>query len=151
MNSAPIDKRKKLVIVLINLFIGGLHFLTGSQYRGPFPGFVNGYLIDILLPFALYFLICLVDLRIFKHWWARATVPFLIGVKVEVAQYYGLPIFGQTFDPLDLLAYGTGVTLAVLTDKLLLSRFFVFWNQEQNILSEVYQVASQPEDPSIKS
>ena len=150
-NQKTINPQKMITIVIINLIVGGLHFLTGEKYSGPLPLFVNGYLIDILLPFALYFLICLVDLRIFKHWWARATVPFLIGVKVEVAQYYGLPIFGQTFDPLDLLAYGTGVTLAVLTDKLLLSRFFVFWNQEQNILSEVYQVASQPEDPSIKS
>jgi hypothetical protein len=45
---------RKVVVVLIALAVGLLHFLTGPGYRGPLPWFVNGYLIDILLPFAMF-------------------------------------------------------------------------------------------------
>jgi hypothetical protein len=40
---------KRIVITLIALFVAGLHFITGENYRGQFPVFVNGYMIGILL------------------------------------------------------------------------------------------------------
>ena len=42
-----------MLVAVIAIGLGLLHFLTGSDYRGPFPLFVNGYMIDILLPFAM--------------------------------------------------------------------------------------------------
>lgn len=47
----------KHVVVGICLVVGLLHFVAGPRYGGPWPGFVRGYLIDILLPLALYLLL----------------------------------------------------------------------------------------------
>ena len=43
---------RKVVVVFIAVVVGLLHCLTGPRYRGPFPAFVNGYMTDVLLPFA---------------------------------------------------------------------------------------------------
>ena len=48
--------KKRIFAVAAGISVGLLHFITGPQYSGPFPHFVNGYLIDILLPFVLFFL-----------------------------------------------------------------------------------------------
>jgi hypothetical protein len=128
-NQKTINPQKMITIVIINLIVGGLHFLTGEKYSGPLPLFVNGYLIDILLPFSLYFLASLVDMKILCAWWARALVPFGIGLVVETAQFFGIPLFGRTFDPLDLLAYAVGALLAVLCDQVLFPSLLPFWKE----------------------
>jgi hypothetical protein len=55
---------------------------------------------------------------------------FGFGCVVEASQYLGRPIFGSTFDPLDIAAYGAGVLLGVLLDMVLLSRFVPRWNEQ---------------------
>lgn len=124
-------RRQKKILVMLFLVIpvALLHFVTGPGYKGPFPDFVNGYLIDILLPFALYFLLCPQDLttRFLRPWWAKAIPVFMIGLATEISQYLGVPIFGQTYDPLDILAYAVGVGGAVLVDLFIFSRIFKFW------------------------
>ena len=57
-----LQQKKILLIVSISLAVGLLHFVTGETYPGPFQEFVNSYLIDILLPLSLYFLLCVPDL-----------------------------------------------------------------------------------------
>jgi hypothetical protein len=106
-----------------------LHFVTGPRYSGPFPAFVNGYLIDILLPFALYFLLCPQDVRhpFLRPWFVKAAPVFAIGVAVETAQYFGVPIFGRTFDPVDYAMYALGTILAAVIDTLVLPNVFPFW------------------------
>lgn len=103
------------------LFVASLHFVTGAQYRGPFPDFVNGYLIDIMGPFAAYFLICLNLEKLLHRIWAADAV-FLVGVVVELLQYFDVPVFGSTFDPLDFVMYGAGVSLALAVDLFLVSK-----------------------------
>jgi hypothetical protein len=49
---------------------------------------------------------------------------------VETSQYYGFPIFGSTFDPLDILAYAVGVGLGVLLDLVLFPQFVPRWNEQ---------------------
>ena len=122
-------KKKAIVAVTIIIPVALLHFVTGPSYSGPFPDFVNGYLIDILLPFALYFLLASQDpvWRFFKPWWTKGVAVFSIGLITEVLQYYGVPLFGQTYDPLDFAAYGLGVAIAVVIDRLLFRRIFNFW------------------------
>ncbi len=56
------NTQKKLLMVNISVTVSLLHFVTGSAYIGPFPVFVNGCMIDILLPFSIYFLLYLVDM-----------------------------------------------------------------------------------------
>ena len=121
---------KKAVIVGIAISTGLLHFVTGPNYRGPFPEFVNGYLIDILLPLSLYFLLCLVDVALLRTWVAKSLLVFGIGASVEIAQFFGVPLLGRTFDPVDFAMYGLGVTLAAILDTMVFPRIFGFWTAE---------------------
>jgi hypothetical protein len=121
---------KRVVVVVIAVAVGLLHFVTGANYRGPFPVFVNGYLIDILLPMSLYFLLSLADLAPFRPWWVKSLSVFGVGVVVETAQFFGAPLLGRTFDPLDYVMYAAGVLLAAFLDIVLFPRLFPFWESE---------------------
>jgi hypothetical protein len=103
--------------------VGLLHFVAGPNYGGPWPGFVTGYLIDILLPLALYLLLgiswrVLADSRL-----ARGLLVLAVGGTVEGLQYVGLPLFGATFDPLDLVMYALGVSGGVIVELVVAPRF----------------------------
>lgn len=119
---------KKLIITSIALTVGALHFVTGEQYQGRFPVFVNGYLIDILLPMTLFLLMSLFQNKIIHFPFFRACTVFGFGCFVEATQYFGRPIFGSTFDPLDILAYAGGVFLGALLDLVLFPRITPDWN-----------------------
>jgi hypothetical protein len=127
---------KTILIVSINISIALLHMVTGAHYQGPLPLFVNGYMLDILLPFGFYFLLCLVSLRVLRSWQVKGLAIFAAATAVELAQSAGIPIFGSTFDPLDIAMYGLGVILAIICDQLLFPRAFSFWQQERNRAAE---------------
>jgi len=118
---------KKLTITGIALVVGALHFITGENYQGPFPVFVNGYLIDILLPMVLFLLMSLFQNKIIYSPLFRACAVFGFGCFVEASQYFEYPIFGSTFDPFDILAYAGGVLLGTLLDLVILSRLTPSW------------------------
>jgi Protein of unknown function (DUF2809) len=120
---------EKSLVTVIALAVGLLHFVTGENYHGPFPAFVNGYLIDILLPMVLYLLMGLFEIRWIRSPILRATAVFLFGCAVETSQYLGRPFFGSTFDPLDILAYAGGVLLGVLLDLVLFPHFIPRWDE----------------------
>lgn len=124
--------RKKIVIVSVVIPVALLHFFTGSNYRGPYPGFVNGYLLDILLPLALYFLLCVGGFSLLTSWTVKSILVFGVGAVVEIAQFFGVPIFGRTFDPVDFVMYGTGVIFAAILDTTVFPRIFDFWVPEAN-------------------
>lgn len=105
----------------ICLAVGGLHFVTGPQYKGPFPAFVNGCLIDILLPFAMYLLLGIPNLKFFRREAVRFVLVFCVGAVTETLQYLGVPIFGRTFDPLDYVMFAAGIGGAVLFERAVLS------------------------------
>jgi hypothetical protein len=114
---------RKVIVVLIAVIVGLLHFFTGPRYCGPFPAFVNGYMIDILLPFAMYLVLGVAMISILRNGIARGVFVFAIGAVTETLQYFGVPIFGRTFDLLDYLMFGVGIGLAVVFEKIVLSRF----------------------------
>ena len=120
-------RQKVFVVVAIMVPIGLLHFVTGSQYNGPFSVFVNGYLIDILLPFAFYFLLGLTNNVFLQSWIIRGVLIFAAASAVELAQYKGIPLLGRTYDPWDFVMYGLGVLLAILCDLYIFPRLFSFW------------------------
>jgi hypothetical protein len=126
MKAAPAVKKKAL-IVGIAVMVGLLHFVTGPDYSGPYPVFVNGYLIDIVLPLAAYFLLCTSDHPIVSRWWVKGLLVFGFGCGVETAQYVDIQLLGATFDPLDIAMYGAGVGLAIVLDTLVLPRVLPFW------------------------
>jgi hypothetical protein len=121
------DRRKMVVVVCLVVPIALLHFFTGSAYKGPWPELVNGYLMDILVPFAFYFLLILPEHPLLKPWPVKAVLVFGAAACVEIAQFFGVPILGRTFDPLDFLMYALGVMLAALLDTVVLARFVDFW------------------------
>jgi len=122
--------RKKAFIVLLVIPISLIHFFTGSNYRGPFPGFVNGYLLDILVPLAFYFLLCLNEFPLLRSWIVKSVLVFGGASSVEIAQFFGAPIFGRTFDPVDFFMYGIGVISAAILDTTVIPRIFGFWTPE---------------------
>jgi hypothetical protein len=121
------QSRKKAIIVAIALSVAALHFVTGENYQGPFPLFVNGYLIDILLPMELILLMALSENRVINSVWFRAVAVFGFGCVVEASQYFRRPFFGTTFDPLDILAYALGVSLGLLLDLVIFPRLIRDW------------------------
>jgi hypothetical protein len=118
---------QKTITTLIAMTVGLLHFVIGENYRGPFPAFVNGYLIDILLPMVLYLLLGLLGAQWIRSPILRAAAVFIFGCVVETSQYLGHPFFGSAFDPLDILAYASGVLLGLLLDQVLFPRIFPGW------------------------
>ncbi len=118
---------KKVVITSIMILIALIHFFTGSNYKGPYPEFVNGYLLDILVPFGFYFLLCLIKFPLLKSWIVRGILVFGVASFTEIAQFFGVPIFGQTFDPVDFVIFGVGVMLATILDIIVFPRIFDFW------------------------
>ncbi len=120
---------KKLIITAIAILVGVFHFVTGEQYQGPFPVFVNGYLIDILLPTTLYLLLGLIENQLIRSILFRTCAVFGFGCFVETSQYFGHPVFGSTFDPLDILAYAGGVLLGILLDSILFPRVMPNWSE----------------------
>lgn len=119
--------RKKVVITSIMILIALTHFFTGSNYKGPYPEFVNGYLLDILVPFGFYFLLCLIKFSLLKSWIVRSILVFGVASFTEMAQFFGVPIFGRTFDPVDFVMFGIGVILAAILDIIVFPRIFDFW------------------------
>jgi hypothetical protein len=112
---------KRIIVTSIALLVGGLHFITGENYRGPFPVFVNGYMIDILLPMTMVLLMGLFQTKWLRSYIFRVFTVFGFGCFVEASQYLGYPFLGSTFDPLDILAYAGGVLLGILLDFVLFS------------------------------
>jgi hypothetical protein len=113
---------RKGLVVGIALGVGALHFVTGPDYRGPWPVFVNGYMIDVLLPFAMVLVLGVADQSILRSRVARGALVFGVGAITETLQYFGVPIFGRTFDLLDYLMFGIGIGLAVVFERTVLSR-----------------------------
>ncbi len=52
---------------------------------------------------------------------------FGVASFTEIAQFFGVPIFGQTFDPMDFVMFGMGVLLAAIFDIIVFPRIFDFW------------------------
>lgn len=119
--------RKKVVIISIMVLIALIHFFAGINYKGPYPEFVNGYLLDILVPFGFYFLLGLSKFPLLKSWIVKSVLMFGAASFTEIAQCFGVPIFGQTFDPVDFVMFGMGVILAAIFDIIVFPRIFDFW------------------------
>lgn len=113
---------RKHVIVCVALVVGALHFVVGPDYAGPFRTFVNGYLIDILLPLSMYLLLSLPEPPARLPWFGRAALVLAVGVTVELLQLRGAHFLGRTFDPLDIIMYALGVLGGRVLELAVLSR-----------------------------
>jgi len=121
MDAKRLKNHKRALVITLAIIVALLHFVIGPEYKGPFKSFLRGYLIDILLPFFLYFLFTLNV----NQTWQKITVGagiFVFGTVIEYLQYRGAGLFGSTFDPYDFVAYFVGIGTAVVFD-------FIVWNR----------------------
>jgi len=77
-----------------------------------------GYFSDIVIPFGLYFLLSLNDtaIPVLRRWYVKAGIVFSLASFTEICQFFGFEALGVTFDPVDILAFGTGVLIAAFVD-----------------------------------
>jgi hypothetical protein len=122
-------KRMAVAIVVI-LLIAAIHiFRVGSYLSGRLFIFYYSFFSDIVIPIAIYFLLCINDITLpfLKGWMTKAILVFLIAMATEIAQGFGIPLLGNTFDILDFVMFGIGTLIAVGLDKLF-SKVFSFWS-----------------------
>lgn len=113
---------QKAIAVAIAIVVAALHFGTRSFDGGPLGVFVRSYLLDILIPFAMVLALGVTIHRGLDSRIVRSALVFAIGATTETLQYFGVPLFGRTFDPLDYAAFATGIAAAVLFESALLAR-----------------------------
>jgi hypothetical protein len=126
--------RRRAVIFSIVVLIAVVHiFRIGSYLQGELYNFYYSYFSDIILPFWCYFLLCATapQMPILRRWEAKLAIAFLMPSIAETCQYFGIPVLGATFDPLDYFMYGIGAMSAVVVDTQLFSRIFDFWTMEK--------------------
>lgn len=121
MNAHKIKNYRRAFVIILAAIVAILHFVIGPEYKGPFKSFLRGYLIDILLPFFLYFLFTL-NINQTTQKIAVGAGIFVFGSVIEYLQYRGAGVFGSTFDPYDFIAYFVGVGSAIVFD-------FILWNK----------------------
>lgn len=122
-------KRMAVAIVVV-LLIAAIHiFRVGSYLSGRLFVLYYRYFSDIVIPIAIYFLLCIneITLPFLRGWMTKAVLVFLIAMTIEIAQGFGIPLLGNTFDILDFVMFGIGVLLAVGLDKLF-SKVLSFWS-----------------------
>jgi hypothetical protein len=122
-------KRMSIAIVVI-LLIAAIHiFRVGSYLSGRLFIYYYSFFSDIVIPIAIYFLLCINDITLpfLKGWMTKAILVFLIAMATEIAQGFGIPLLGNTFDILDFVMFGIGTLIAVGLDKLF-SKVFYFWS-----------------------
>ena len=105
-------------------------FRVGQYLKGDLFTYYYSYASDIMIPFGLYFLLCINEstMRFLRKWYVKALFIFGITTIIEILQLFGVYIVGVTFDILDILMYAIGVMIAVLSDRLILKRFIPFWD-----------------------
>ena len=113
---------RQILVIATALVVGAVHFVTGPAYSGPWRPFVNGNLVDVTLPFVMFLVMGNIRRRALGHPVFRAVVLFAIGAGVETLQYLGIPVFGRTYDPLDLVAYAVGIAGGMLFETTVVSR-----------------------------
>jgi hypothetical protein len=143
MNAGPADAdwaggRRVLAIGVI-LAVAAVHILRlGTYLHGSLFRLYYGYASDILVPIAMYFVLVLTmglysplasalngtapieerrHVPFLDTWRAKAAVVFAAASFTEILQACGLPILGQTFDPLDFVMFAVGGLLAAGLDQ----------------------------------
>ena len=134
--STPWRLAKAAILLLISL---GLYLFTAN-----FPFYIlfepqsTGWLLwisyanDLILPFALYFFLCLGE-RWLKTWQMRALIALAIPIFLEFGQlfYYQFSTahYVGSFDLLDIIMYTISVGLAVVVEQKVFAKSLRFWKQ----------------------
>ena len=110
--------------------IAAIHaFRLGSYLEGDLFVAYYSYASDVIVPFGIYFLLCMNDFHIIflRKWFVKALIVFGIAAFTEIMQAFGFYVLGVTFDLLDILMFAIGVLLAVFFDKQIFVRIIPYW------------------------
>lgn len=141
MNESPSNHRpeqhpnavsKKLIGFGILLLIAAIHaFRIGSYLDGRAYQLYYSYASDLMLPFGIYFLLCLQEKKFpfLKPWPVKAGLIFSACTITEILQAFNIHILGTTFDPLDIMMFGIGVLAAAAVEQFLLTRLVKGWKE----------------------
>ena len=119
------SKKSTILITVIALIVALMHFVIGPNYQGLCKGFLRSYLLDILLPMSTYLLFQLAARKQISVLYSRfigALAVFILGLVVEISQYYGLDFLGSTYDSFDIICYAFGIFLGLMIDIFIISR-----------------------------
>lgn len=116
------------VIAIIHLFN------IGNYLDGELHSLYYSYFADIIIPFGVYFLLCIAEFNIpvLSKWYIKAILILSITTSAELLQYFDIYAFGITFDYFDLLMYIIGVGFAILIEKFIFKRYVSNWNANKN-------------------
>jgi hypothetical protein len=125
--------------ILLVLSLGLFWFLGQFPLATLFEPFSTGWTLwasyanDLILPFALYFFLCLNE-NCPKTWERRALFVLAIFMLLEFGQalYYEVAPnvrYIGSFDPLDIVMYTISVGLAVIVEQQVFAKRFKFWQQ----------------------
>ena len=124
------NKTKKVILIVgLQLVIATFFILGAEKANRSLYILYQSYFADIFLPFGFYFLLSLVEDQypLFKKWWVKALSIFVLCTTSEILQYFGIFALARVFDPIDILMYGAGVSLAAFVDRRLFIKVFSFW------------------------
>lgn len=133
-NRIRLTQRNRIIVgVSIITIIALIHiFRVGSYLNGDLYILYYSYVSDLIIPFGVYFLLCINDLhiRILRKWYVKAALIIGVTAVAEILQLFGIYAIGITFDPVDIVMYFSGVGVAVVFDRLLFRRIIPFWDIE---------------------
>ncbi len=132
MNAVDRRAARRVVVVTIMLLIAAAHVIGLGRYlRGEWSALYSSYFSDIVIPFGYYFLLILPasQWQFLRTWETKSAAVFLLASTAETLQYFGIPLLGSTFDPLDYVMYAIGATAAAVVDTQVLARLFAFWRE----------------------
>jgi len=123
-------RNRTYIIVAIQLLMAAAFlFRAGSFLPDKANIFYQSYFADLVMPFSFYFLLSLYErsMPFLRNWIMKGSIIFLGMTITEIFQYFGIYMFGVTFDPLDILAFAIGTIAAVVADQFIFPRVFSFW------------------------
>ena len=130
MNAAQRFAARRGVVLGIMLLIAAAHVIgIGRHLQGELSALYSSYFSDTVIPFGYYFLLFLPESqwRFFSRWETKAAIVFLLPSAAETLQYFGVPVLGSTFDPLDYVMYAIGAISGAIVDTQVFGRTFSFW------------------------
>ena len=130
----PNLKSRVAVVVSVLLVIALIHiFRVGTYLSGTLFTLYYSFFSDVIIPFGMYFMLCLNEATIpaLRSWRTKSMLVFGAASATEVAQAFGIPLLGETFDPLDFVMFALGTLLAVFADRIVLPRLMPSWRLER--------------------
>ena len=119
--------KRMAVAAVVILLIATIHiFRVGSYLSGRLFILYYSYFSDIVIPIAIYFLLCINDITFpfLRSWLVKAMLVLLLASASEIAQGFGIPLLGNTFDFLDFIMFFIGTLIAVGLDNRLINSIF---------------------------